>query len=125
LTRIYTSYILYRSQLVRKKCGEERESMLFKFVEMLMRPRRLREAIEAVVHENDDILKALEEYEKNDNPTNLSWEEGGLWKGWNYNESDGRYYFDDYGTENFIDLIDSWNKVKNLYDDININKSLF
>ena len=41
--------------------------MLIKFVEVLMRPRRLREAIEAVVHENDHILKALEEYEKNDN----------------------------------------------------------
>jgi hypothetical protein len=81
--------------------------MLFKFVEMLMRPRRLREAIEAVVHENDDILKALEEYEKNDKPTNLSWEEGGLWKGWNYNESDGRYYFDDIGYESIIKL---WEK---------------
>jgi hypothetical protein len=94
--------------------------MLFKFVEMLMRPRRLREAIEAVVHENDQILRALKEYEKNDKPTNLSWNEGGLWKGWKFNEEDGKYYFDDYGTESITDLIDSWDRVKNLYDDINI-----
>ena len=100
--------------------------MLIKFVEMLMRPRRLREAIEAIVHENDEILKALEEYENNDKPGNLFWEEGGFWKGWSYNESDGRYYFDDFGTESFIDLIDGWHKVEMLYDDISIgiNESL-
>lgn len=97
--------------------------MLIQLVEKyLMRPRRLREAIEAVVHENDYILKALAEYEKNDRPTNLSWEEGGFWKGWHYNEEDGKYYFDDYGTESFTDLISAWDRVLNAIDSGEITK---
>jgi hypothetical protein len=89
--------------------------MLIKFAEMLMRPKGLREAIEAIVHENDYILKAIDEYEKS-GPTNLSWQEGGFWKGWNYNEEDGKYYFDDYGTDNFVDLMNSWSTLINTID---------
>ena len=34
--------------------------MIYEFVERyLMRPKRLREAIEAVVHENDELLRIL------------------------------------------------------------------
>ena len=80
-----------------------------------MRPRRLREAIQAVVHENDYILKAIDEYEKS-GATNLSWQEGGFWKGWHYNQEDGKYYFDDYGTDNFVDLMNNWNNLINSID---------
>jgi len=46
--------------------------MLIEFVERyLMRPKRLREAIEAVVHENDELLRRLSEY-KEEGPTNLT-----------------------------------------------------
>ena len=31
----------------------------------LMRPKRLREAIEAVVHDNDELLRMIKEYEEN------------------------------------------------------------
>jgi hypothetical protein len=95
--------------------------MLIKFAEMLMRPRRLRKAIEAVVYENDHILRALAEYEKS-GPTNLSWQEGGFWKGWNYNEEDGKYYFDDYGTDNFTDLMNGWDRLLNAIDHGEITK---
>jgi hypothetical protein len=44
-----------------------------------MRPRRLRKAIEAVVHENDKLLHILAEYEKNETPNNLTWSEGDRW----------------------------------------------
>jgi len=45
-----------------------------------MRPKRLREAIEAVVHENDELLRILSEY-KEEEPTNLTWAEGDRWYG--------------------------------------------
>jgi hypothetical protein len=86
-----------------------------------MRPKRLREAIEAVVHEKDEILKAIDEYEKS-GPTNLLWQEGGFWKGWAYNEEDGKYYFDDYGTENFVDLTNVWHRLLNAIDSGEITK---
>ena len=58
---------------------------MIKFVEKyLMRPKRLREAIEAVVHERDDLLRMLKEYE-DEGPTNLTLAEGDRWYGWTYN----------------------------------------
>ena len=79
--------------------------MLIEFVERyLMRPKRLREAIEAVVHENDELLRMLKEHEENDTPTNLSWAEGDTWYGWTYNKSKNRYYFDDIGNESLMGL---------------------
>jgi hypothetical protein len=79
--------------------------MLFNLVEKyLMRPKRLREAIEAVVHENDELLRILKEYEENDTPTNLTWSEGDTWYGWTYNESNKRYYFDDIGNTSLMAL---------------------
>jgi hypothetical protein len=84
--------------------------MLFEFVERyLMRPKRLREAIEAVVHENDKLLHILAEYEKNETPTNLTWSEGDRWYGWTYNPDKKRYYFDDIGNESLMGLWeDQW-----------------
>ena len=84
--------------------------MLFEFVERyLMRPKRLREAIEEVVHENDRLLHILAEYEKNETPTNLTWSEGDRWYGWTYNPDKKRYYFDDIGNESIMGLWeDQW-----------------
>ena len=91
---------------------QKRDSMLFNLVEKyLMRPKRLREAIEAVVHENDELLRRIKEYEEDDTPTNLSWAEGDTWYGWTFNPVKGRYYFDDIGNESFMDeleFMDEW-----------------
>ena len=84
--------------------------MLIDLVERyLMRPKRLREAIEAVVHENDELLRMLKEHEENDTPTNLTWSEGDTWYGWTYNKSKNRYYFDDIGNTSLMGLWeDQW-----------------
>ena len=85
--------------------------MLINLVEKyLMRPKRLREAIQTVVHQDDELLRRLAEY-KEDGPTNLTWaeEETGLWKGWTYNKAKKRYYFDDIGNESLMGLWeDQW-----------------
>ena len=88
---------------------QKRDSMLFNLVEKyLMRPKRLREAIEAVVHENDELLRILKEYEE-EGPTNLTWSEGDTWYGWTFNPVKGRYYFDDIGNESLMGLWeDQW-----------------
>jgi hypothetical protein len=79
--------------------------MLFEFVERyLMRPKRLREAIQAVVRENDELLRMLKEHEEDDTPTNLSWAEGDTWYGWTYNNNAKRYYFDDIGNKSLMAL---------------------
>lgn len=78
--------------------------MLYELVERyLMRPKRLRMAIQAVVRENDELLKAITRYE-NEEPTNLSWAEGDTWYGWTFNPVKGRYYFDDIGNESLMGL---------------------
>ena len=83
--------------------------MLIEFVERyLMRPKRLREAIEAVVHENDELLSILSQYEE-DGPTNLTWSEGDTWYGWTYSPAKNRYYFDDIGNKSLMGLWeDQW-----------------
>ena len=83
--------------------------MLIEFVEKyLMRPKRLRDAIEAVVHENDELLRILKQHEE-EGPTNLTWAEGDRWYGWTYNKSKSRYYFDDIGNESLMGLWeDQW-----------------
>ena len=79
----------------------------------LMRPKRLREAIEAVVHDNDELLRILKEYEKDETPTNLTWSEGDRWYGWTYNNNAKRYYFDDIGNESLMGLWeDQWAREK-------------
>jgi len=84
--------------------------MLINFVEKyLMRPKRLRKAIQAVVRENDELLRRLAEYEKDETPTNLTWSEGDRWYGWTYNSNAKRYYFDDIGNESLMGLWqDQW-----------------
>ena len=73
-----------------------------------MRPKRLREAIEAVVHENDELLRRLSEY-KEEGPTNLTWAEGDRWYGWTYNTKLKRYFFDDIGNTSLMGLWeDQW-----------------
>jgi hypothetical protein len=48
----------------------------------------------------DKIIKeALSE-----TPTNLTWDEDGVWKGWTYNSNAKRYYFDDIGNESIMGL---------------------
>jgi len=86
--------------------------MIYDLVEKyLMRPKRLREAIQAVVHDNDELLRILKEYEKDDTPTNLTWSEGDTWYGWTYNRELKRYYFDDIGNESLMGLWeDQWKR---------------
>ena len=83
--------------------------MLIDLVERyLMRPKRLRKAIQEVVHDNDELLRRLSEY-KEEGPTNLTWAEGDRWYGWTYNKSNNRYYFDDIGNESLMGLWeDQW-----------------
>ena len=75
----------------------------------LMRPKRLREAIRSVVNEDNELLRILAEYEKDETPTNLTWSEGDTWYGWTYNKDKGRYYFDDIGNKSIMGLWeDQW-----------------
>jgi hypothetical protein len=88
--------------------------MIYNFVEKyLMRPKHLREAIQAVVRENDELLHILKEYEENDTPNNLTWSEGDTWYGWTYNSDAKRYYFDDIGNTSLMGLWeDQWAREK-------------
>lgn len=100
-----------------QKVRRKRENMLFNLVEKyLMRPKRLREAIEAVVHENDELLRILSQYEE-EGPTNLTWSEGDRWYGWTYNSNAKRYYFDDIGNESLMGLWeDQWLREADEFD---------
>jgi len=40
----------------------------------------------------------------NETPTNLTWDDGNIWKGWTYSLEKNRYYFDDIGDESLIEL---------------------
>jgi hypothetical protein len=74
----------------------------------LMRPKRLREAISAVVRENDELFCMLKK-EENEEPTNLTWSEGDTWYGWTYSIEKKRYYFDDIGNKSIMGLWeDQW-----------------
>jgi len=39
--------------------------------------------------------------------TNLTWDDGDIWKGWTYSLENNRYYFDDIGNESLGALWDS------------------
>jgi hypothetical protein len=90
------------------KSAARRENMI-KFVDKyVMRPKRLMEAVQAVIRDNDELLKAIREYEE-EGPTNLTWLEGDRWFGWTYNPKLNRYYFDDIGNESLTGLWeDQW-----------------
>ena len=62
----------------------------------------LRKAIFEEVHLYDQIEAAM-----NEPITNCSWEEGGLWYGWTFQEMHKIYLFDDVGHETMTDLWDS------------------
>jgi hypothetical protein len=72
------------------------------FINRLFSNRYLREAIFAEVHFYDHIEEALKEP-----TTNLTWEEGGLWYGYTYNEMHKTYLFDDIGHETMTELWDN------------------
>ena len=38
--------------------------------------------------------------------TNLTWDDGDIWKGWTYSLKNNRYYFDDVGNESLMALWD-------------------
>ena len=63
---------------------------------------KLREALFAEVHFYDEIKRRM-----NEPTTNLSWNEGGLWYGYTYNEMHKTYLFDDIGHESLADLWDN------------------
>ena len=83
--------------------------MLYEFVEKyLMRPKRLRMAIQAVVRDNDELFRKLDDAMLEET-TNLSWSEGDTWYGWTYNSNAKRYYFDDIGNKSLMGLWeDQW-----------------
>jgi len=94
--------------------GKRIQKMIHDLVEKyLMRPKRLREAIEAVVHDNDELLRILKEHEEDKTPTNLTWAEGDTWYGWTYSPEKKRYYFDDIGNKSLMGLWeDQWAREK-------------
>ena len=74
----------------------------------LMRPKRLRMAIQAVVRDYDEIQRMIDKA-KIEEPTNLTWAEGDTWYGWTYNPIKKRYYFDDIGNKSLMGLWeDQW-----------------
>jgi hypothetical protein len=49
-------------------------------------------------------LNDIIEETMNEIPTNLTWDEGDVWKGWTYSLENNRYYFDDIGDESLTEL---------------------
>ena len=60
--------------------------------------------MQEIIKNNHELLMALAESERNEQPSNLTWDEGGVWKGWSYNRGTNRYYFDDIGNESIMGL---------------------
>lgn len=77
----------------------------------MIRYFKLRKAMQKVIENNHEFLMALAESERNEQSSNLTWDEGGVWKGWSYNKDKNRYYFDDIGNESIMGLWeDQWAK---------------
>jgi hypothetical protein len=75
----------------------------------MIRYFKFRWALKGLIRDNSELLQMLAEHEKNEIPTNLTWDEDGLWKGWSFNISKNRYYFDDIGNESIMGLWeDQW-----------------
>ena len=49
---------------------------------------------------SDEMIKEA----MNEPHTNLTWDEGLVWKGWTYSQTKNRYYFDDIGDESLTEL---------------------
>jgi len=62
----------------------------------------LRQAMFDEVHFYDEIERVI-----NEPTTNLTWEEGGKWYGYTYNEMHKTYLFDDTGYETMTELWDN------------------
>ena len=75
--------------------------MIDRVVNWLFKWDRLRDALFAEVHFYDQIEAAMDEP-----TTNLTWEEGGLWYGYTWNEMHNIYLFDDTGHDSMTDLWD-------------------
>lgn len=71
-------------------------------VNRIFRFTSLREAIFAEVHFYDQIEATM-----NEPTSNLTWEEGGLWYGYTFNEMHNLYLFDDIGYETMTELWDN------------------
>lgn len=70
----------------------------------MIRYFKLRKAMKEVIKSNHEFLMALAEAERNEQASNLTWDEDGIWKGWTYNRDKNRYYFDDIGNESIMGL---------------------
>lgn len=70
----------------------------------MIRYFKLRKAMKEVIKNNHEFLMALAEAERNEQASNLTWDEDGIWKGWTYNRNKNRYYFDDIGNESIMGL---------------------
>ena len=73
--------------------------MIDRVVNWLFKWDRLRDAIFSEVHFYDHIKATM-----NEPTTNLTWEEGGKWYGYTWNEMHKIYIFDDTGHETMTDL---------------------
>jgi hypothetical protein len=71
---------------------------------------KLRDAVTFEVRMYDSIYRVMAQ-DVDQHPTNLSWLENGIWKGWSYSPEYNRYYFDDFGSDNLSDLWkELWNR---------------
>jgi hypothetical protein len=70
----------------------------------MIRYFKLRKAMKEVIKNNNEFLMALAESERNEQSSNLTWDEDGVWKCWTYNRDTNRYYFDDIGNESITGL---------------------
>jgi hypothetical protein len=70
----------------------------------MIRYFKLRKAMKEVIKNNHEFLMALAESERNEQSSNLTWDEDGVWKGWTYNKDTNKYYFDDIGNESIFGL---------------------
>jgi hypothetical protein len=77
----------------------------------MIRYFKMLKAMQEVINNNHELLMALAESERNEQSSNLTWDEGGVWKGWTYNRETNRYYFDDIGNESIMGLWEEqWTK---------------
>jgi hypothetical protein len=80
---------------------------------------KFRKAMKEVIKSNYEFLMELAESERNEQSSNLTWDEDGVWKGWTYNRDTNRYYFDDIGNESIMGLWENqW--AKEAINEINL-----
>ena len=76
-----------------------------RIISLIFSWEKLRLAIFEEVRFYDYITKVIKE-SKDEEPNNKYWKEGDTWYGWSYNKEFNRYYFNDYGTKSFSELLD-------------------